>query len=132
VYHSDLGNGLWETAEAGPSGLLFRKRSALPTKVVRFWRSENERAGILWASEKLVGSKYDWGEIGRIAARLVGLRLRCRKDNKARVICSNHVAQVVLAIRPELTFYLRFAPYEVWPGELAMSFDAMLWDTEVA
>lgn len=132
VYHRDLGNGLWETLEAGPSGLLFRKRTVGPNKVVRLWRDEQERQDLLRASERLAGCRYGWGEIARIVCRILGVKLRRRRDNPARVICSNHVTQAAVAARPELAHYLRYAHYEIWPGELAITFDAFQWDTEVA
>ena len=132
VYHRDLGNGLWETAETGPTGHRFRKRSVGPNKVVRLWRDAQEQDALLRASEKLVGCEYGWGEIARIVARLLGVKLRRFRDNPRRVICSNHVTQVILVVRPELVHYLRFPTNEIWPGELAITFDAMHWDQEVA
>jgi hypothetical protein len=131
VYHQDLGNGIWETAEAGPSGLLFRKRVVGPNKVVRLWRNEHEQQSILLASETLVGCKYGWGEIFRIACKFLGVKLKSRPDNKARVICSNHVAQSALAARPDLADYMRYQSFEIWPGELAITFDVMHWNKEV-
>jgi hypothetical protein len=80
----------------------------------------------------MVGCEYGWGEIARIVCRILGIRLRKFRDNPRRVICSNHVAQVALAARPELVHYLRYDTNEVWPGELAITFDVMRWDQEVA
>jgi hypothetical protein len=132
VYHTDLGDGIWETVEAGPSGLLYRKRVVGPNKVVRLWRDSLEQQAILRASAAMVGCEYGWGEIARIVCRILGIRLRKFRDNPRRVICSNHVAQVALAARPELVHYLRYDTNEVWPGELAITFDVMRWDQEVA
>jgi len=132
VYHRSLGLGFWETVEAGPSGLLYRVRSVGPNKVVRLWRNADEQAAILAASKKLVGCRYGWGEIARIVCNLLGIELKRRRDNPARAICSNHVAQAALAARPELVHYMQYQPFEIWPGELAVTFDAMRWDQEVA
>lgn len=132
VYHRDLGDGIWETVEAGPSGVLYRKRLGEPNKVVRLWRDDQERRAILVASSALVGCRYGWGEIARIVCRILGVKLKRRRDNPARAICSNHVAQAALAARPELEHYMRYKPFEIWPGELAITFDVMRWDQEVA
>lgn len=138
VYHELLGRNsnneeIWRTVEAGPrDGLIWRERTRRPNKVVRLWQNEHEQADILKMSRRLVGSSYGWGEIARIVARILGLKIRKRKDNPRAVICSNHVTQAALAGRPELGLYLRFEPNEIWPGELAMTFDAFIWDTEVA
>lgn len=137
VYHQRLdvaadGTEIWDTVEAGGiGGVQHRIRTRQPNKVVRLWRNYDERAAILHKSEQLVGCKYGWGEIVRIAFRMLGLRLRRRKDNAQRVICSNHSTQALLAGRPELVHYLRFPYYETWPGELAVALDEFLWETEV-
>jgi hypothetical protein len=129
VYHSRNADGTWLTLEAGPKeGLVFRTRKAGPNKVVRLWRDEQERAALLRASEKLAGSRYGWGEIARIVCRILGIKVRRWRDNPNHVICSNHVTQAALAARPELAHYLRFAFNEVWPGELAITLDAMQWE----
>jgi hypothetical protein len=138
IYHClvdvfEDGTEVWLTVEAGPrEGLVWRHRTRRPNKVVRLWRDEHEQADILRRSERLVGSQYGWGEIVRIVCRILGIKLRRRKDNPRRVICSNHVAQAALAGRPDLGFYLRYEPFEIWPGELAITLDAYIWDTEVA
>jgi hypothetical protein len=129
VYHRDLGNGVWETMEAGPSGLKLRKRTRQPNKVVRVWRDEAERHQLLRVSSLLRGCKYGWGEIARIVANFVGVKFD-GKDNPRRAICSNHVAQAAIAARPELVFYMDYQTYEVWPGELAVTLDEFLWDTD--
>ena len=133
VGHDDEGNDIWLTVEAGPkAGLVQRFRKRQPNKVVRIWRDEWEQADIVKASQALVGARYGWGEIVRIVCRIFGLKLAKHKDNPDRVICSNHVAQAALAGRPDLGFYLRYEPFEIWPGELAVTLDAYVWDTEVA
>lgn len=138
VYHECVGfdqdgTEIWLTVEAGPkAGLVHRFRKAAPNKVVRVWRDELEQSAILRASERLVGARYGWGEIVRIVCRILGIKVRRWEDNPGRVICSNHVAQAALAGRPDFGFYLRYEPFEIWPGELAMTFDAYNWDTEVA
>lgn len=138
VYHSSVstdaeGNETWLTVEAGPrGGLLWRNRTRQPNKVIRIWTDQFEQADILKASEKLVGAKYGWGEIFRIVTRILRIKVRRWQDSPTRVICSNHVAQAALAGRPDLGFYLRFAPFEIWPGELAITLDAFIWDTETA
>lgn len=138
VYHTLLeddghGNQVWRTVEAGPRrGLIWRTRKVSANKVVRVWRDQWEQQAVVRASEKMVGYKYGWGEICRIILRLVGIRVRRWRDNPWAVICSNHVAQCAVAARPEFGFYLRFEPNEVWPGELALMFDAFIWDTELA
>lgn len=138
VYHEcvgidDEGDEIWLTVEAGPrEGLVQRFRKRQPNKVVRLWQDELEQSAILRASQELVGSRYGWGEIARIVARILGIKVRRWQDNPGRVICSNHVAQAALAGRPDLGFYLRYEPFEIWPGELAVTLDAFVWDTEVA
>lgn len=138
IYHALIerdvqGNETWLTLEAGPrGGLVWRHRTQAPNKVVRIWRDMFEQTDILVASEKLAGSKYGWGEIIRIVARIVGIRLPRWRDNLTAVICSNHVTQAAVAGRPDLGFYLRFPENEIWPGELAVTLDAFIWDTEVA
>lgn len=129
VYHRDLGNGVWETMEAGPSGLRLRKRTVGPNKVVRVWRDELERQRLLRVSSLLRGCKYGWGEIARIVLYMLNIKVESR-DNPQRVICSNHVAQAAIAARPELLLYMDYPVYAVWPGELAMTLDMFLWDTE--
>jgi hypothetical protein len=133
VYHGQNPDGSWRTVEAGPrDGLVWRTRTGAPNKVVRLWRDEQERRDLLRASERLVGAGYGWGEVARIVCRLFGIKLRRRRDNPGRVICSNHVTQAALAARPELAHYLRFEIFEIWPGELAITFDAMQWDQAVS
>lgn len=138
VYHhlSDIledGTEVWATVEAGPrGGLLWRERTRQPNKVVRLWRDEYQQADMLAASEGLVGCSYGWGEIARIVARILGIKVRRWRDNPNAVICSNHVAQVISAARPDFDFYMRYGCNEIWPGELAVTVDAYLWDTEVA
>jgi hypothetical protein len=138
VYHALLardvnGNETWSTVEAGPrGGLLWRERTRVPNKVVRVWRDELEQADIVRASTRLVGARYGWGEIFRIVARILGIKVRRWRDNPFAVICSNHVTQAAIAGRPDLGFYLRFEPNEIWPGELALTLDAFIWDTEIA
>ena len=138
VYHSPVcldaeGNETWLTVEAGPrGGLLWRERTRQPNKVVRLWRDRAEQVDILKASERLVGAKYGWGEIARIVARILGIKVRRWRDNPNAVICSNHVTQAALAGRPDLGLYLRFEANEIWPGELAVTLDAFVWDTELA
>lgn len=133
VYHSQNADGSWLTVEAGPrEGLIWRTRTAEPNKVVRLWRDEQERVSLLRASERLVGAGYGWGEIARIVCRILGIKVRRRKDSPNHVICSNHVTQAAVAARPELVHYLRYPNYEIWPGELAITLDAFQWDTEVS
>lgn len=137
IYHQlvDIVDGVevWDTVESGPRrGTIHRLRTVTPNKVVRIWQDEYEQRDIVRASEKLVGLRYGWGEIIRIVARIFGIRLRRWRDNPFAIICSNHVAQAALAGRPDLGFYLRFEPNEVWPGELAETFDSFIWDTEIA
>lgn len=129
VYHRDLGNGVWETMEAGPSGLKLRKRKGGVNKVVRVWRDELERQRLLRVSSLLRGCKYGWGEIARIVLNLVGIKVEGRDDPR-RVICSNHVSQAIVAARPDFVLYLDYPTYAVWPGELAVCIDEFLWDTE--
>ena len=127
------GNEVWATVEAGPrEGLVWRERTRQPNKVVRLWRDEWDQVDLLNKSAKLVGSGYGWGEVFRIVCRILGIKLRRNKDNPSRVICSNHVAQAALAGRPDLGFYLRYEPFEIWPGELAVTLDAYVWDTDIA
>jgi len=128
VYHRRIDQNTWETVEAGPRGGLIRRvRTVQPNKVARIWRTEQERQAILIQSNKLVGAKYGWGEIFRIAFRILGVKLPKHKDNPNRVICSNHAAQSVLAARPALKPLFEYAPYEIWPGELAVTLSSIEW-----
>jgi hypothetical protein len=129
VYQKDLGNGVWQTVEAGPRGLRVQKRTVGANKVVRVWRHEGERHALLRCSSLMVGRKYGWGEIARIVCHLFGVKLTKRADNPLRVICSNHVAQSILAARPDFEHYMDYQPYEIWPGELAVSLDEFMWET---
>jgi len=137
VYHKLLStdtNGVqtWETVEAYPSiskakdGVQVRTRTNLPSKVVRVWRTRRERDSILAASRSLVGTGYGWGEILRIAFRMVGIKFP-GWDSPKRMICSNHCTQSVLAARPGLHLFFKYKPYEIWPGELATTTDALVW-----
>jgi hypothetical protein len=138
IYHDLIdvledGTEVWDTVEAGPrNGVIHRLRTTPPNKVMRVWQNDFERKDLLQASEALVGARYGWGEIARIVARILGIKVRRWRDNPERVICSNHVTQAILAARPDFGLYLRYAPNEIWPGELAVTLDAFIWDTEVA
>lgn len=138
VYHELLevlpdGKEVWSTVEAGfRNGVARRVRTALPIKVVRVWQDEFERVDLLKESESLVGCKYGWGEIARIVAHLLGIKVRRWKDNPRAVICSNHVSQALCAARPDFGLYMRYPNNEIWPGELAVTCDAFIWDTETA
>lgn len=138
VYHELLevlpdGKEVWATVEAGPrDGVARRVRTVPPLKVVRFWKDSFEQSDILRASDKLVGYRYGWGEIVRIVAHILGIKVRRWRDNPYAVICSNHVAQAVCAGRPDFGFYMRYQNNEIWPGELAVTADAYIWDTDIA
>lgn len=133
IYHTLLrtepdGTQVWQTVESyGGDGVRTRVRTEPPAKVVRVWRNSKEQAKILEKSSSLVGSKYGWGEIFRIAFRLIGIKLPPMKDNPARLICSNHTLQSVLAARPALKFFFNYEPHEIWPGELAKTLDCIVW-----
>ena len=124
---------VWSTVEAGPrNGVVKRFRTVPPIKVVRVWKDKFEQADLLKKSAELVGCSYGWGEIARIMSRIVGVKIGRWWDNPTAVICSNHVTQAAVAARPDLGLYLRFTSDEIWPGELALTFDAYIWDTELA
>lgn len=135
IYHSLVeidanGEEVWQTVESGPKdGVIFRTRVRRPNKVVRIWRDELEQSKILKKSEEMIGLQYGWGEIIRISLWLIGIKVD-RMDNPKRVICSNHVTCVAIAGRPDFWFYLRFKPNDIWPGELAVTLDAYIWDIE--
>jgi hypothetical protein len=137
IYHKLLGTlhdgtQIWETVEAYPSvkkskdGVRKRVRTNAPTNVVRLWRSIGEQEAILSHSESLVGTRYSWGEIFRIAVRMIGVKFP-GWDSPKRVICSNHCLQSALAARSSLRAFFRYEPYEIWPGELAASLAAVVW-----
>jgi hypothetical protein len=138
IYHGLVdvlkdGTEVWDTVEAGPrNGVIHRLRTVQPNKVVRLWQDCYEQADILRASEDCVGRTYGWGEILRIIARFFGIKVSRWPDSPKAVICSNHVTQAALAGRPDLGLYLRYQPNEIWPGELAVTLDAFIWDTEIA
>jgi hypothetical protein len=132
VYHKYLGNDTWETVEAWPSmkknkdGVRVRVRTEAPIKVARMWRTRNEQQAILKHSASMVGTKYGWGEIFRIALRFVGIKIRGWESNR-RAICSNHCTQAVLAARPRLGKLFNYKPSMTWPGELATTLDSVEW-----
>lgn len=132
VYHRKLANGSWETVEAWPSirsnrdGVRVRVRTEAPTKVVRLWRTPAEQSRLLAASSSLVGTRYGWGEIARIALRFLGIKVR-GWESESRAICSNHCTQAVLASRPAIKPLFRYKPSETWPGELASTADFIIW-----
>jgi len=133
VYVKPLKNGNWETIEAWPSkkahldGTRRRIRTELPEKIVRVWRSHDEQAAILNKSAELVGTRYGWGEILRIALRFVGIKFIPRYDSSKRAICSNVTMQAVLASRAGLGPLFRFESFQTWPGELAETLDRIVW-----
>lgn len=132
VYHRELEPGVWSTVEAGPKGVRRKTRTAPANKVVRVWRNGAEQQALLKRSIELRGCRYGWGEIARIVCHLFGVKIAKRTDDPTRVICSNHVSQCVLAARPEFEHYMDYEPFAIWPGELAVSLDEFIWDTEVA
>jgi hypothetical protein len=166
VYHRQVPDNTetWMTAEAYPGGLKIRKREQTNVhRVIRVWRTEEERRALLARSDELVGSGYNYRELFRIVhyrlrknllwiagALLVVLALRYwegmdlqwlgwpllvmgvyaslplkTKLNPRRVICSNHVAQSVLAARDvELTY----PPQSIWPGRLERDLNVLVWN----
>ena len=137
VYHKLLsrtpdGRETWQTVEAWPSlrkqkdGIRVRTRTEEPAKVVRTWRTRNEQSAILEHSMSMVGTRYGWGEIFRIALRFVGIKVKGWESNK-RAICSNHCTQSVLASRSALKVFFKYSPSNTWPGELATTLDAISW-----
>jgi hypothetical protein len=132
VYHKHLGNGIWETVEAWPStrknkdGVRVRTRTEAPIKVARIWRTRGEQDRILKHSESMIGTRYGWGEILRIALRFVGIKVNGWESTK-RAICSNHCTASVLASRPSLSNLFRYSPSLTWPGELATTVDGAIW-----
>jgi hypothetical protein len=133
VYVKQNSDGSWETIEAWPSrraikdGTRVRTRTELPEKVVRIWRNRNEQNRIIKKSRELVGTRYGWGEILRIAARFIGIKFIPKYDSHKRAICSNVTMQAVLAARPQLKPVFRFETYQTWPGELADTLDRIVW-----
>lgn len=133
VYIRQNKDGSWETIEAWPSlkphsdGTRVRTRTELPQKLVRVWRGKAEQALVIKKSRELVGTKYGWGEIIRIALRFLGIKFLPKYDSHKRAICSNVTMQAVLAARPSIKIFFRFEPYQTWPGELADTLDRVLW-----
>lgn len=119
---------LVHTIEAFPDGLLHRYRwlvEAGPAdrhrfRLVRFGRTPDEQAVVVSESKALARRTrgYDWGEILRIAGRMVGVKVRARDVAPDRNICSGAVALAGVAARPELAAHLPHAPHAVWPGVL--------------
>lgn len=127
------GNETWATVEAWPSkGVALCERSDNPIKVVRVCRNSVEQSDLLNASRNFIGCRYGWGEIVRIFFRFLNIKFNRWPDNINSVICSNHVAQSVALGRPDFDLYLRYPYNEIWPGELAITLDAFIWDTELA
>jgi hypothetical protein len=133
VYVSKNADGSWNTIEAWPSrkasfdGTRARVRTELPEKVVRVWRNRTEQSAIVRKSRELVGTRYGWGEILRIALRFLGIKFIPKYDSPNRAICSNVTMQAVLEARPQIKPVFRFEPYQTWPGELADTLDRVVW-----
>ena len=136
VYVRKNKDGSWETIEAWPSskaikdGTRVRTRTELPEKIVRVWRTSAEQTSIVRKSRELVGTRYGWGEILRIAARFIGIKFLPKYDSHKRAICSNVTMQAVLAARPQLGPVFRYESYQTWPGELADTLDRIVWIQE--
>jgi hypothetical protein len=132
VYHKPLGKGYWETVEAWPAlrsdrdGVRVRIRTEAPDKVIRIAGTPEEVNALLSASSALVGVRYGWGEIVRIALRFLGIKVK-GWESSSRAICSNHCTQAVLASRPALAPLFQYAPSHTWPGELAAALDRICW-----
>jgi len=132
VYLHKLNDGTWLTVEAFPSrdksknGVQLRHRTEEPNKVVRIWRDKAEQGSIITKSISLIGVKYGWGEIARIALRIIGIKVKGWESDKA-VICSNHVAQCVIFSDSSLKNFLSYPPSQIYPGELATNLDAIAW-----
>jgi hypothetical protein len=133
VYVKKNTDGSWLTIEAWPSsksdkdGTRFRTRTELPEKLIRTWRTRSEQAAIVKRSRELVGTRYGWGEILRIAARFVGIKFIPAYDSPKRAICSNVTMQAVLSARPSLKHFFKYETYQTWPGELADALDRINW-----
>jgi len=133
VYISKNTDDSWNTIEAWPSsksaldGTRFRIRTELPEKVVRVWRTKSEQSAIIKKSRELVGTRYGWGEILRIAARFIGIKFIPKYDSNKRAICSNVTMQAVLAGRSSLKYFFKYESYQTWPGELADTLDRISW-----
>ena len=133
VYVKKNPDGSWETIEAWPSakssldGTRFRTRTELPEKLIRPWRTRKEQSAIIRKSRELVGTRYGWGEILRIAARFVGIKFIPAYDSNKRAICSNVTMQAVLEARPASKVFFKYEPYQTWPGELADTLDRIQW-----
>jgi hypothetical protein len=128
VYHKPLPDGRWVTVEAGPrKGVVWRVREVAPNLVIRTWRNPHQQEQVLAASRRMLGKRYGWGEILRICLYMVGVKLKTTYDNPNRVICSNHVAQAVLAPDARIANHLRYPHYAIWPGALAQDLTAWDW-----
>jgi len=127
IYHEKLDNGAWRTVEAGPSGVLFRIRTRPANKVIRLWNTKVEQARILAASSECAGRKYGWGEIARIVLHMVGIKVNGWKDNKGRMICSNHVAYAVGQMKKGIKHTMPYKPEHIWPQKLAEWCDWYIW-----
>jgi hypothetical protein len=136
VYISKNTDGSWNTIEAWPSlkkekdGTRNRIRTETPEKIVRVWRTRKEQKDIIQKSKELVGTRYGWGEIGRIVLHFLGINFIPKYDSKKRAICSNVTMQAVLASRGALKYSFRFETYQTWPGELADTLDRISWAQE--
>lgn len=135
IYVHKLNNGNWLTVEAYPSrdaskdGVQLRLRTEAPDKVVRIWRDVAEQGALITKSVSMIGVKYGWGEIARIALRFAGIKIK-GWESDTRVICSNHVAQSVIHANESFKYFLSYPPSHIWPGELAGNLDAVSWYRE--
>lgn len=146
--------------EAFPGGLRRTTRGVQTvSRAIRVHRTPEEARTIVSKSNSLVGSKYAYGELLRIAAwrvdrvvelwavlALIGLvlsawpfmvagfsliafgLLKHVEWDSDRLICSNHVAQSVLAARPDIS--LSHVPSRIWPGKLEDDLQYVVWEDQ--
>ncbi len=110
VYHRRLADGRdgrkrWLVAEMSASrGARFVVHEDEPVHVVRVWRDRREQRRLLGYSRDTVrrGAAYDWAEIGRCLADVLG-RQPYRRRLNGREICTTHALQAILYARPDLS-----------------------------
>ena len=123
------GKEVWLTDEAGPRKVQERIRTHQPNKVIRLWRTSSEQRLIVTTSSSLLGQKYSWREIARLAVfRLTG---KTWNTDPRGYICSGHVATCIAAARWDLAYGMplgmRHPTHRIWPEEIATWSDTVIW-----
>ena len=117
---------VWKTAEAFADGLRYRVRTFAPAPVDAQWRflavAVTDRPVLrqlmLDRSAYLVATQqgYDFRELARILARMVGVKVDAVDADPSRHICSGHVSVTIDAAGDLFESYSDVPLHGRWPG----------------